>query len=335
MRVLVLGGTRFVGRTALELAVSRGHEVTIVHRGLTGNSPPGVEAILGDRTLPGGLDALGGREWDFVLDTWAGPPRVVLDAARRLADSVGRYAYVSSLSAHRWPPLPGATEDAPTVDARPDAEEGDYASCKRGAELAVRDVFGARALIARPGLILGPYEDIGRLPWWLNRMLRGGPVLAPAPPTRPLQYIDARDLVGWLLDAPDRGLSGVYITVSRPGHTTLGALLEICRQVTGGVAELVWVDEQAILDAGIEPWIGVPIWLPFAGGAAALQDADPNRAQAAGLRCRPVEETVADTWAWLRSGAPPRLRDIEERMTAETEAAFLRAWTAPSRGDHG
>ncbi|MGW1428433.1 NAD-dependent epimerase/dehydratase family protein [Streptomyces sp. NPDC002431] len=332
MRLLILGGTEFVGRAVTEEASARGWDVTVFHRGRHA-APPGVAELLGDRTAPDGLAALArgaadGPGWDLVVDTWSGAPSAVRDAARLLAGRAGRYTYVSSRSVYAYPAPAGLPEDGPLVTgASPDAG-GDvpYAQAKRGGELAALDAFGDRALLARAGLILGPGENIGRLPWWLGRIARGGPVLAPGGPDLDLQYIDARDLAGWLLDAARAGLHGPYNLVSRPGHTTMGRLLEACVRVTGSGAELRWVPEEAILAAGVEPWSDLPVWLPPGELYDTLHRGDVERAYAAGLRCRPVEETVADTWRWLEKlggRAPQRPDRPAVGLDPEVEARLL------------
>ncbi|MFJ6292943.1 NAD-dependent epimerase/dehydratase family protein [Streptomyces griseoviridis] len=304
MRLLVLGGTEFVGRALVAGALERGWEVTVLNRGRR-PVPDGVRAVRGDRTAPGGLDALAaGGGWDAVVDTWKGAPRAVRDAARLLRERAGRYAYVSSCSVYTWSPPAGYREDAPVVEgAAADADATDYARDKRGGELAVLDAFGAdRSLLVRAGLILGPHENVGRLPWWLTRIARGGPVLAPGPRALPLQYVDARDLAGWTLGALERGTSGPHNLMSERGHTTMGGLLDACAAVTGSAADLVWTPPEAVLGAGIAPWTELPVWVPPSSAEHdALHSADVSRAVAAGLVCRPVAETVAETWQWLRS----------------------------------
>lgn len=185
LKVLVLGGTRHVGRCVVETALARGDFVTTLNRGKSRSPAPGVEALVADRTDLGAMEsALAGREWDAVIDTWAWAPRIVHDTARLLADRAGHYGYVSSNGVYRWPWPPGFDERTPLVDGDPDSEDdADYAAAKRGGELAVLDAFPQRALLARAGMILGPYEDVGRIPWWLRRLERGGRVLAPAPRT--------------------------------------------------------------------------------------------------------------------------------------------------------
>ncbi|HET6634726.1 MAG TPA: NAD-dependent epimerase/dehydratase family protein [Streptomyces sp.] len=311
MRLLVLGGTEFVGRAFVEDATARGWEVTVFHRGR--HAPPdGVRALHGDRTQPGGLAALEGPEqWDVVVDTWSFAPRAVRDAARLLAGRAQRYVYVSSRSVYPQPLPAGSAEDGPVVEASPDDGEVEYPRAKRGGELAAVEAFGDRALLARAGLVLGPWENVGRLPWWLNRMARGGRVLAPGPRDLPLQYVDVRDLAAWSLDAAGAAPGGPYNVVSPPGHTTMGGLLEECVRVTGSDAELCWTDPETVLAAGIEPWTGLPVWLPPGEDHDTMHRSDVSKALAAGLRCRPVGRTVADTWAWLQAigGTAPQRPD--------------------------
>ncbi|MGX1130206.1 2'-hydroxyisoflavone reductase [Streptomyces glaucescens] len=328
MRLLVLGGTEFVGRAVVDAALDRGWEVTVFHRGRHA-APDGVRALHGDRTAPDGLAALADGEWDAVVDTWSAAPRAVRDAARLLRGRAARYVYVSSCSVYDWAPPAGYTEDARLVEgAEPDAEQTEYARDKRGGELAALDAFGAdRTLLVRAGLIIGPYENVGRLPWWLTRTARGGPVLAPGPRDLPVQYVDVRDLAEWILGGVEQELSGPYNLISPRGHATIGTLLEACARVTGGAAELRWTAPELILEAGIEPWTQLPVWVPPNSDLhEALHCADVSRAVAAGLRCRPVEETVADTWSWLRElggVAPIRPDRPQKRLDPDTEAKVL------------
>ncbi|MFI0545071.1 NAD-dependent epimerase/dehydratase family protein [Streptomyces sp. WSLK1-3] len=333
MRLLLLGGTQFVGRAVAEAGLAHGWDVTVFHRGR--HAPvAGVRSLHGDRTAADGLTVLnGGGPWDLVVDTWSAAPRAVRDTARLLRDRAGRYAYVSSCSVYAWPQPAGYTEDAPVVDgAFADAGQTDYARDKRGAELAVLDAFGAdRSLLVRAGLILGPYENIGRLPWWLGRIARGGPVLAPGPRDLPLQYVDVRDLAQWVLEASAAGRHGPYNLVAPRGHTTTGELLDACVAVTGSDAELRWTEPDVVLGAGIAPWTGLPVWVPPGTDLhSTLHGADTSRAVAAGLRCRPVGATVADTWRWLRDigGVAPQRPDRPVvGIDPETEAKALAAGT--------
>jgi nucleoside-diphosphate-sugar epimerase len=169
---------------------------------------------------------------------------------------------------------------------------------------------------------------VGRLPWWLGRISGGGRVLAPGPADRGLQYIDARDLAAWMLDAARRGLGGAFNTVSRPGHTTIGELLQTCNEVVGKAAELVWLSPEAVEAAGVSGWTQLPIWVPPSGELAGLHDGDVSAAYAQGLSCRPVRNTVADTWDWLRSeGFPEPRRDRPSvGLDPDIERELLDTW---------
>ena len=307
MKLLVLGGTGFVGRALVTEAQHRGHHVTVLNRG---HRPAHDHAttLVGDRTTPDGLTALHTGTWDAVVDTWSAAPRAVLDTATLLTGRAGHYTYISSRSVYTDDQGPPAAEDSPVVDATPEATDStDYATAKRGGELAAQH-FGDQVLLARAGLILGPHEDVGRLPWWLHRLARGGPTLAPGPRDLPLQYIDARDLAAFVLDAPTHGHTGAYNLVSPPGHTTMGELLDTANTTTGGHAHLRWTDPDTIAAAGIQPWTELPIWLPPGPDHDFMHGGDVTRALDAGLRLRPVADTVTATWNWLQSldAEPPR-----------------------------
>jgi 2'-hydroxyisoflavone reductase len=329
--LLVLGGSSFVGRALVDEGLGRGWEVTTFNRGLGGWVDPRATRLIGDRHDLATLAPLRRRDWDLVADTWQGAPRAARDAAALLAPRASRYLYISSCSVYAPPPPIGLDESAATVPASPDAVAGSYPELKRGAELAIVQAFGDRALLARPGLILGPHENIGRLPWWLARMADGGEVLAPGPPGLRLQYIDARDLARFALGAAHAGRGGAFNVVSRRGHATMATLLQACCATAGAPGtRLTWVDPGAVLAAGIEPWTELPIWLPPDHEYAGMHAAGVERAHAAGLRCRPVHETVADTWAWISAldgpmpfpagGDPPGLAPDRER-------AVLDGWT--------
>ncbi|MFY1684326.1 NAD-dependent epimerase/dehydratase family protein [Micromonospora sp. WMMD730] len=330
MRLLMLGGTGFVGSAIVAEGVRRGWTVTMFNRGIHGPTPPGVHRLRGDRTAPGGLAELAGGAWDVVVDTWDGAPRAVRDAATLLR-SAGHYAYVSSCSVYAPPVLPGGGEESAVVSsAADDTGDDDYARCKAGGELAATGVFGDRALLVRAGLILGPGEDIGRLPWWLRRVARGGDVLAPGPADLPVQYVDVRDLAAFTLDRAAEGVGGAFNVISRPGHTTMGELLAEAVAATGADARLRWTDPEVILAAGIEPWNDLPIWIPPGHEYRWLQQCGVEKAYAAGLTCRPVAETVGDTWRWLdRVGTVPPRAGRPMRATVgldpTREAALLTA----------
>jgi 2'-hydroxyisoflavone reductase len=310
MRLLVVGGTRFAGRAVVEAALAAGMDVTTVNRGQSGPPARGVTALTADRTDLAGLRAaLGDGEWDAAIDTWSGAPRVIAVSSELLAGRVGWFGYVSTVSVYADPFPAGADEAVPTVEADPDsADSGDYQAAKRGAELAVLRAFGEdRVLLARPGLILGPYENVGRLPWWLRRVERGGRVLAPGDPACAFQYVDVRDLAAWLLRALADKVTGPFNVVNRPGQTTFGELLSLAVEVTGQAgAELVWTPQDVILAAGIQPWTELPIWLPNLPEYAGMDTIDSAAAYAAGLTGRPLRDTVTAAWAWLQAEGAPK-----------------------------
>ncbi|MCY1143362.1 NAD-dependent epimerase/dehydratase family protein [Actinoplanes sp. Pm04-4] len=302
MRLLILGGSGFVGRAVADEAVRRGYDVTVFNRGQR-DAPDGVTTLTGDRL--GDLSALESGFWDAVVDTWSAQGEAVRRTAELLSGRAGYYAYVSSRSVYSGEQHEKA-EDAPLVDAADEGYAGDKLRGEQGAA-----AFDGPVLLARAGLILGPHEDIGRLPWWLNRLARGGPTLAPGPRDNTLQYIDARDLANFLLDASLVHAAGPFDLVSESGHTTMGELLDIANEVTGGRAELRWTDPSVIEAAGIEPWTQLPIWLPPGELHDFLHDGDVSKAYGQGLVCRPVRETIADTWEWLQSlpGDAPQRAD--------------------------
>jgi 2'-hydroxyisoflavone reductase len=316
MRILVLGGTRFVGRAVVDQAVSRGHDVTTFTRGRHGEPRPGAEAWHGDRTSREDLKMLARREWDAVVDTSVIAPAHVAASAALLAGHVGHYTYVSTLSVYPGRPREPVTEDSATYDCQADAlgdvESLGYGPLKSGCERAVAAAFPGRGLIVRPGLISGPHDDAGRLPWWLARLARGGRVLAPGDPGRPVRLTDARDLAAWVLECSRRGITGA-VNVPGPRGCTFGQLIDAClaatRTASAPPAELVWTPDDVLLSAGVRPCTELPMWTPDIPELAGAWEASGDRARLAGLRYRPLGDTVRDTWGWLSSnvvaGAEP------------------------------
>ncbi|WP_406210409.1 NAD-dependent epimerase/dehydratase family protein [Kitasatospora sp. NBC_01560] len=305
MKILVLGGSKFLGRAYVADALARGHEVTTFNRGVSGSDLDRAEAVRGDRTRPGDLERLvDGRRWDAVVDTSGQQPHDVAQTARLLRGRAGHYSFVSSVHAFAaWPAGP-VDEDSATLECPAGtAPDQPFANAlKAGCERAVLEHFGERSSVLNCGLLYGPYEPIGRLPWWLERIARGGRVLAPGDPGRPMQLIDARDFATFGLDLIDQGLTGRFVTTAPIGRTTYGAFLEACVRATGSDAELVWTDDATLLAAGVEPWTELPLWTPDTPDWQGTWRADSSRATAAGLRCRPVLDTARDTWTWLRNG---------------------------------
>jgi nucleoside-diphosphate-sugar epimerase len=320
MRLLVLGGTHFLGRHVVDAALARGHEVATFTRGVSGEPPDGVRALHGDRDDPTALPAaLGSWLPELVVDT-SGQTRPAAENAAAALAGVARYAFVSSLNAYRnWPPGPIAGEDEPTWDS----DEDDYGPNKAYSERVLAAALGERFLTARAGLIVGPHDPLYRLGWWLDRIAAGGRVVVPATTDQPIALVDARDLAGWLVQAVERGLSGAVNATGPAGMTTLGGLLDTCREVTGSDASWVPVPEADLVAAGVQPWVHLPLWLP-ADVARTAWDVDTTRARQLGLPSRPVAESVADTWAWMQRAdrpAPPSGRPLPG-LPPDLEAAL-------------
>jgi len=295
MRLLVLGGTKFLGRHVVAHALADGHEVTTFTRGQTNPELfPDVEHLRGDRD--GDLDALGGREWDGVVDTSGYVPRVVRQSADLLHDAVQRYVFVSSISVYAEPEEEPADEDV----------QAHYGALKRACERVVDEVYGDRGTAVRAGLIVGPYDPTDRFTYWARRLAAGGDVLAPGRPEQPVQVVDGRDLARWLVRLALHGPGGTFDATGP--QLTLGEVLERLR----GSSNLVWVEKPE----GVTPWTELPLWLPEDGWF--LMQRDVSAAQAAGLSCRRLEETARDTEAWDRGEPGDR-----PTLTREREAEIL------------
>lgn len=337
LNLLIIGGTRFLGRHLVDAALARGDRITLFNRGQSPAAvPEGVAVLRGDRQ--GDLSALAASAcgpWDAVIDTCGYLPGDVARMAEALSARIGRYVFISSVSAYASSALPNA-EDAPlaTLDD-PDATVVDgrsYGPLKALCEAAVlRQVGAARSLLIRPGLIVGPHDPTGRFTWWPARLARaatdGQPVLAPGAADRPLQFIDARDLAAWVLRLIDIGASGPFNAIAPPGFSTWGALLQACAGAAGTTPDLRWVPDAVLLAQGVAPWSDLPLWLPVDGPDAAEHAAfmavPTDRAQAAGLVCRPVAETVADTLGWWRALPSERQAFAQTGLAPEREAALL------------
>lgn len=325
MRILIIGGTIFLGRAVVDVAVGEGHFVTLFNRGRHDDDRTDVERLRGDRD--GELDALRGRTFDAVVDTSGYVPRVVRQSARLLADATERYLFVSTLSVYRTPVPMAADEDAPlaTLDD-PTVEEvtGEtYGPLKVLCEEAVRDAFGDRAIVVRPGLIVGPRDPTDRFTYWPHRLARGGRVLAPGRPGRLVQAIDVRDLAAWMVRLLTMEASGTLNAVGYP--LPFEDALLVCRDALGSDAELVWVPDADLLGAGVTPWSELPLWLPESDPEArGFFQFSNARAVRRGLAFRPMARTAVDTVAWARGRAADHA--WRAGLPAEREAEILAAF---------
>jgi 2'-hydroxyisoflavone reductase len=320
MRLLLLGGTVFLGRHVTAEALRRGHEVTLFHRGRHGAELfPEAEHVLGDRG--GDLAALRGRAWDATIDASGYEPA---DVARSSALELGHLVFVSTCNVYpAWPAEP-VDEDSPVW-----TDGDDYGPKKAACERAAEAALPGRVAQVRAGLLCGPHDNIFRVPWWVRRIAAGGDVLAPGDPERAVQLVDARDLSSCMLDLAERGVAGAFNGTAPPGRTTMDEALAAAVEATGSDARLRWVADDVLETHGVEPWDELPLWIPEVTGAGTWA-VGTDRAQAAGLRCRPVADTIADVWAWLRDGGEAQLPDWRAALrprglTAERERELLAA----------
>jgi 2'-hydroxyisoflavone reductase len=328
MKLLILGGGRLLGRATALDALSRGHEVTLFNRGLADpTGPPGVEHVQGDREKD--LDRLAGRRWDAVVDMCGYLPRVVRESAEALRDRVSRYVFISSVSVFDHSLPEGADERSP-IKTMPDeaADTFDlehYGPLKARCERVVQDVFGERAFIVRPGLMVGPGDYTDRFTAWVDRIARGGVIVAPDRRDMPVQWIDARDLGAFILHGLGAGLSGEFnATGPAAGPLPLSDFLARIARGLSAAPEFVWVDVATLERLGIEPWSDLPFVLPYDGSSDGMARTNVSKAIAAGLEYRPLEESARDVLAWWRALDPPR--PLAAGLTQEREAQVLEAF---------
>ena len=326
MRILMIGGTRFIGRHVVLAALAAGHEVSLFHRGRTGPELfPELDHRLGDRDSD--LSALADGEWDATVDMCAYVPRQVQSLADTLGTRGGHHLLVSSVSAYAAPDGPGFTEDAPLAELDdPTVEEvtnETYGGLKVLCERAAVDRHGPGTLLVRPTYVVGPDDYTWRFPWWVTRLAQGGEVLAPGPSDAPAQVIDVRDMAAWMVSLLEQDAAGAFHAVSpQPVFTWQQELEAIADAVAPDGTTLTWVDESFVRDAGL-PEGTFPLW----GGDDPdrwMSAADPAKAYSTGLSPRPFADTVTDTLAWTRTAEPP----AGTGLAPERERDLLAAWHA-------
>ena len=332
MRLLILGGSVFLGRALTDAALDKGHGVTHFRRGTSGPADPRVETLAGDRS--GDLAPLDTRSFDAVADTSGYLPQVVRSSAEKLRDRTERYLFVSSISVYERFARHGVTEDDPvaaTVDPLPEVMTPDqYGALKAMCEAVVREVFSQRALIVRPGLIVGPYDATDRFTYWPHRVALGGRVAAPVRPGLAIQYIDVRDLAEWMIALLEGAAAGTFNATGLPGTATFGELLETCRHASASDARFEWMDAAFLARHGAAPWSKMPLQVPEDDPAMkGFASVSVARALAAGLRYRSQAQTVADTLAWSRTRPPDH--SWKAGLGADEEQALLAAWDARTR----
>ncbi len=337
LRILILGGTGFIGPHMVREAMSRGHTVTLFNRGRTNTHLfPKVEKLRGDRD--GQLDALRGHEWDVVIDNTGYVPRHVRDSAELLKGHVGHYVFTSTTDVYRDYHVAGIDEDYPlATHPEPGSEDARkyYGPLKVLCERAVRDVYPDRSMVVRPGWIVGPEDNNHLFTYWVMRVARGGEVLAPGSPRDPMQVTEARDLSAFMIRMAEEADTGTYNLVGPV--TTMESVLSDVQAATESDARFTWVDADFLWAHGVKPWSDMPIWWPprndyadrsfggITGGVGALA-LDGRRARARGLRHRPLAETVRDILEWYRASFQDWPDHRRPGLSAAKEAEVLAAW---------
>jgi 2'-hydroxyisoflavone reductase len=324
MKILIIGGTRFLGRHLVNSALARGHQVTLFNRGKSNPGGfPDLETILGDREHD--LAQLSTRRFETVIDTCGYFPRLVRLSTQTLKDKVESYVFISSISAYADFSQIGITEDSPLATMPDETVEeitgGSYGPLKVLCEKAVEADFPDRVQVIRPGLIVGPYDPTDRFTYWPVRIARGGEVLAPEKPGVPIQIIDGRDLADFTLKLIEQKATGIYNATGPAYELTFGAMLETCKQASGSDANFKWASAEFLAENKVEAWSDIPVWVPDTSEDAGFSRVNVSKAIAAGLTFRPLAETVRDTLEWAKN----RPSDYQWRagLTAERESELL------------
>jgi 2'-hydroxyisoflavone reductase len=327
LRILILGGTGFIGPHMVESARARGHTITLFNRGKTHPELfPEVEKLRGDRD--GQLDALKGRKWDAVIDTSGYVPRIVKMSAELLAPAVKQYVFISSISVFPEDVKPGANESTPVLQlTEPGSEDvrKHYGALKAVCEKTVEAAMPGRTTSVRPGLIVGPGDPTDRYTYWPVRIDRGGETLAPGSGDDKVQYIDARDLAPWIVHCIERGTMGVFNAVGPEKPLTMSAMLASCRKASKQPATLTWVPEKFLDEQKVSAWEDMPVWTGAEGGFSQI---DCSKAIEAGLRFRSSDETARDTLAWWKTLPAERQAKVRAGISPEREKEVLAAWKA-------
>ncbi len=325
MNILILGGKRFLGIALVNAALEAGHTPTLFNRGKTNPERfPEVENLIGDRD--GNLNSLKGREWDAVIDTSGTLPRVVTESARLLSGHCQTYVFISSVSVYQDFKRPDIPEDYPLGRLNdPDTEEINgttFGPLKALCEYEIQKHFSGREIVIRPGLIVGPHDPTDRFSYWPWRVSLGGNVLAPAPPSASLQFIDVRDLAKFILTLIEINAQGVYNVTGPKKPATLGSLLIACREAAISEANFIWVDEKFLLNEGVNPWTDLPLWVPQSDPAfAGFYSININKALTGGLTFRSLSKTVNDTLDWLKTRPPEE--NLRTGLSLSQETAIL------------
>lgn len=330
MDILIMGGTKFLGRHLVDAATQSGHAVTLFNRGQTNPGLfPEIETITGDRRQPADLAKLQSRRWDAVIDTCGYVPRIVRMSAEALEDSVDHYVFISSISVYPDFSHPGLDESHTVGNLDDESVEEitheTYGPLKALCEQAVDDVLPGRGLQVRPGLIVGPYDPTDRFTYWPARVERGGRMVAPDYPECPVQIIDGRDLSEWTIRMVEAKTTGAFNVTGPEKPNSLKHVLETCQEDLNANTDIEWIDEQFLLDQDVAPWTGMPLWMPsindeFAGFGRVSID----KALGLGLTFRSLSDTIQAMMDWVQQR--PDEWEWKAGITPEKEAEVLAAW---------
>jgi len=326
MNILIIGGTRFLGRHLVDSALSRGHQVTLFNRGKSNPDLfPNIETIIGDREHD--INKLSGRTWDAVIDTCGYVPRIVRKSGVGLERSVGRYVFISSISAYDDAILTkvGIDESDAVGKLKDETVEvitGEtYGPLKALCEKTILDLYGERGLVVRPGLIVGPNDPTDRFTYWPVRVAKGGDVLAPEKPEVPVQIIDVRDLSEFIIKLIEDKASGIYNATGPDYELTFGAMLETCKQVSLSDANIHWASVEFLEQNKVAPWSDMPVWVPDNEENQGFSRVNISKGIKAGMKFRPLEDTVRDTLAWV--GTRPTDHEWRAGLKSEREQELL------------
>ena len=337
LRILILGGTGFIGPEEVTYAVARGHKVTLFNRGKTNPALfPNVERLQGDRNAPGGVDALKGRKWDVVIDNPTGKPQWIVDVAKVLEGNVGQFQYVSSTGVYADSDKVRPDESSPLLElapiSGPEADAAGYGSRKARCEQLVQEAFPGKATIVRPGLIVGPGDLSDRFTYWPWRIEKGGEVLAPGEFSDPVQWIDVRDLTQWMVRLAENGTMGEFNAVGPQVPAGIGDLLYGIKASYANDTRFTWVPQPFLTEQKIRSWAEMPVWAHEGASTLAYCTSKIDRALAAGLTFRPLADTVREGMAWYHSRPADQQAKLRAGITLEREREVLAAWHA-KKGD--
>lgn len=337
LRLLILGGTGFIGPEQVKYAVERGHTVTLFNRGRTNPALfPGVEKLQGDRDAANGLDALKGRTWDVVIDNPTGKPQWIVNAAAVLKGNVGQFMYVSSTGVYANSDRVMPDENSPLLElapvSGPESESAGYGSRKARCEQLVQEAFPGKSTIVRPGLIVGPGDLSDRFTYWPWRIEKGGEILAPGKLEDPVQWIDVRDLTQWMVRLGENGTMGVFNAVGPEAAIGIGGLLYGIKACYSNDARFTWVPQPFLTEQRIRSWAEMPVWSYPGASTLAYCTSKIDRALSAGLTFRSLAETVRDGMAWYHSRPADQQERLRAGITLAREREVLDAWHARRGG---